>query len=130
MEAKKLHNFGRGSCPKGRKKAPPPQDAESAQASIKVYFFGGADGFKSKASYARPVAGLKMSSRKSRERAYLPSADGFKSKALMLSCCRSENELPQKPGAGIPSGRRRHQRKASYARLVAGLKMSSRKSRE
>ena len=37
VEAKKLHNFGRGSCPKGRKKAPPPQDAESAQASIKVY---------------------------------------------------------------------------------------------
>ncbi len=41
VEAKKLHNFGRGSCPKGRKKAPPPQDAESAQASIKVYLFGG-----------------------------------------------------------------------------------------
>ena len=40
VEAKKLHNFGRGSCPKGRKKAPPPQDAESAQASIKVYLFG------------------------------------------------------------------------------------------
>ena len=41
VEAKKLHNFGRGSCSKGRKKAPPPQDAESAQASIKVYLFKG-----------------------------------------------------------------------------------------
>ena len=57
VEAKKLHNFGRGSCPKGRKKAPPPQDAESAQASIKVYLFGGAVGTRK----ARPIRLLQMS---------------------------------------------------------------------
>ena len=82
----------------------------SSRKSRERAYLPGADGFKSKASYARPVAGLKMSSRKSRERAYLPGADGFKSKALMLSCCKAENELPKKHGMGIPSGRRRRPR--------------------
>ncbi len=72
VEAKKLHNFGRGSCPKGRKKAPPPQDAESAQASIKVYLFGGAVGTRK----ARPIRLLQMSD--------LRPCNGQRQKSLLL----------------------------------------------